>query len=353
MSDRERAGLRGAVKSCADETTYPRPTEALNNGAAEVRFVQTTQYDPDGRSLLKRNANSDGSQWVLKYEYDTAGRLVSISSGTEGQAATRTNYSYDQQGRMQSIQDEHRPGRPVTFQYDEHGRKTKVAVSSASDYRPNVAIAGSPFAAADRAPNLPGGGSATTIYDDSDRAIEVQIRDSTGEMMSRATRAYDSDGRIVEEKQILDNPETMIPAEFRAQMLQQTGLSEDELRQELRTKLTGLMAGRSGPYSVSYTYDKQGRISHTSRRIFNGQDEIDSAYNERGDVASEITRSTPPGGDSDTHGPRPGLPSYSETRYTYQYDEHRNWIEKTTSYRSSADGTFESSGVIKRTLTYY
>jgi hypothetical protein len=38
-----------------------------------------------------------------------------------------------------------------------------------------------------------------------------------------------------------------------------------------------------------------------------------------------------------------GLPSsYSETRYSYQYDQHGNWTEKTVSYRSSSDAAFQS-----------
>jgi hypothetical protein len=99
-------------------------------------------------------------------------------------------------------------------------KKTKIAVSRSTDYQPNTAVAGSPFEVADRAPNLPGGGSATTIYDERDRATEVQVRDVSGELVNRALRTYDAQGHIIEEKQILDNPETMFPAEAWAKMLE-------------------------------------------------------------------------------------------------------------------------------------
>ena len=39
----------------------------------------------------------------------------------------------------------------------------------------------------------------------------------------RSVRIYDSQGRIIEEKQILDNPETIIPAEIRAKLLEESG----------------------------------------------------------------------------------------------------------------------------------
>ena len=75
------------------------------------------------------------------------------------------------------------------------------------------------------APNLPGGGTATTIYDEHDRATEVQVRDASGEIVNRAVRTYDAQGHVLEEKQIQDDPVTMFPAEVRAQILEQSGLS--------------------------------------------------------------------------------------------------------------------------------
>lgn len=353
MSEREQHGLRGQVKSCVQESTFSGTTDAEGITPPEVHSAYRTEYDAAGRTLSTRSENSDGSQWVRSYSYDPSGRLLKIASGIEGQATTDTIYSYDHSGKLQNISDSNRPDDPVTFRYDDSGKKTKIEISRPADYRSGIAEAGSPFETADRAPNLPGGGSATTIYDEHDRATEVQVRDASGEVVSRAVRTYDSQGHVLEEKQILDNPETIFPAETRAQMLEQSGLSPDELQQELRTQLTRLMAGQSGPQSVSYGYDSHGRVSHASRRIFNMQQEIETTYNEHGDVESEITRSTRLAVEADPRTPSAGLPRYSEVRYSYKYDHHENWIEQLTSYRSSSDATFQSSTVIKRILTYY
>ena len=84
-------------------------------------------------------------------------------------------------------------------------------------------------------------------------------------MVSRAVRIYDAEGNIAEEKQILDNPETIIPAEARAEILEASGAS----REELREHLTKLMGGQAGPFSIAYSYDAQGRVQQTRRRIFN------------------------------------------------------------------------------------
>jgi len=328
-------------------------TDADGKAYPEVHSEYTTEYDTDGRIVATRSRNTAGSQWVTTYAYDASGRLLKVISGVEGKAQTETTYSYDQRGRLTTIGDDGRSDSPVFFHYDEHGRKTKIEVSRSTDYHPNTVVAGSPFEVADRAPNLPGGGSATTIYDERDRATEVQVRDASGELVNRALRTYDAQGHIIEEKQILDNPETMFPAEARAKMLDESGLSADQLQQELRAQLTKLMAGQPGPYSVSYRYDTHGRVNHMSRRIFNKEEETETTYNGRGDTESEITRSTRSSAEADPTAPAPSLPSYSEVRYSYQYDQHENWTEKTISYRSDPGGTFQSSSVIKRTLAYY
>jgi len=354
MFEREQHDLRGPVKSCVQESTFSSTTDAEGKTYPEVHSAYTTEYDAAGRTLATRAENSDGSQWVTRYSYDPSGRLLKIASGIEGQATTDTIYSYDHSGNLQNISDSNRADDPVTFRYDEHGRKTKVATSRPADYRSGIAVeAGSPFEAADRAPNLPGGGSATTIYDEHDRATEVQVRDASGEVVSRAVRTYDAQGHVLEEKQILEHPEMIFPAETRAQMLEQSGLSPDELQQELRAQLTKLMGGQSGLHSVTFGYDSHGRVSRTNRRIFNMQQEIETTYNEHGDVESEITRSTRLSGETDPRTPSAGLTTYSEVRYSYKYDHHENWIEQSISYRSSPDAAFQSSTVIKRILTYY
>jgi YD repeat-containing protein len=306
MSDREQRNLRGSLKSCTEENTVPGWTDAQGKTSPEVHWESTSEYDMAGHLLNTRSKNSDGSQWVTRYAYDPSGRLLKIVSGVEGQSSTETNYSYEEQGRLEKITGVGRTDNPITFRYDEHRRKNKIEISSPMDYRPGIAEGGSPFEAVDRAPNLPGGGSATTIYDEHDRATEVQVRDADGELVNRAVRTYDAQGHVTEETLIWDSPEKMFPIEFQTKILEESGLSLDQLKQELRTQLTKLMGGESGPYSVAYAYDTNGRVNHTNRRIFNRTEEIETAYNEHGDAASEITRITGLVGEPDPTTPAPG-----------------------------------------------
>jgi hypothetical protein len=43
----------------------------------------------------------------------------------------------------------------------------------------------------------------------------------------------------------------------------------------------------------------------------------------------------------------------SEGRFSYQYDEHGNWIERVISGRFEPDKSFTVSSVDRRSLTYY
>jgi YD repeat-containing protein len=277
--------------------------------------------------------------WAVRDTYDASGKLIKSTSGKEGGPSEVTAYSYDEQGRLISITTNGAP--PVTFHYDEQGRKTKVQTSRAEDFRANFAVASGPFEAADMPPNLQGGGTATTKYDENDRPTEVQVRNAQGESVSRAVRIYDQQGDVKEEKQILDDPINLLPAEVRAQIASTPGQADT-----LRAQLTELMGGHEGITSVGYTYDAQGRVIARAQQFFNQVERIETTYNEQGDVAGEKTLSTQVGEQEQT-------PQNAETRYTYHYDQQGNWTEKTTLYSTSARGAFEPSATTRQTLTYF
>ncbi|MGE5053778.1 MAG: hypothetical protein ACM3WP_06395 [Acidobacteriota bacterium] len=338
------------MKSCKEETTFPAAAEVR----AELRSENTTEFDRKGREISARILQSDGSSWITRYQYSPSGQPLKAVSGADGKTDKTLSYIYDDQDRLEKIVPD-KPGdgtcsQPISFHYDQHGRKTSTVTSSAADYRPNMASGLGPFEALDLPPNLPGGGTATTIYDEHDRPSEVEVRDAKGELVMHATRTYDSQGRITADKQFHDNFVPMIAPEAHEKILQESGLSSEQLATLLQAELPKLMGGHTEAYTINYAYDVHGRVSHTSRRIFNRQDEIDTTYNEHGDIESEITRSTEIPADGS---PSPSQPVYSEVRCSYQYDEQGNGTDKTIAYRSGGDENFQSSSTIKRTLTYY
>jgi hypothetical protein len=347
MSDREQHGLRGPIKTCVEESTRAALVTPDGIQIPELNSSYTTEFSNDGRVIETRMRNSDGSEWVSRMLYDSSGNFLKHECGNVGESTTESVYTYDNQGRLLKVTNSAKPDNPVSFHYDDRGRKTKLEVSLPEDYRPNCADARSPFAAADSAPNLDGGGSATTFYDDQDRPTEVHVRDAQGELVTRAVRTYDKDGRVSEEHTIWEQPEKSFPTSVRADVLK-AGVSIEEFRRQMME----VMGGHSGPSSVAYTYDAQGRVTQIRRRIFNDEHTTEISYNEHGDKTVEIERCASIG-DQDGQAQRPGLPSYSEVRYSYEYDDRGNWTEETVSYRSSPDDARVSSTGRRRQLTYY
>jgi YD repeat-containing protein len=354
MSDREQHGLRGSIETCVEEQTYSGGIAGDGIRVPDRKFSRTTEYSVEGQFMAERCGNSDGSAWVRFNTYDASGKPLKSSWGNGDDPTTEMTYAYDDHGRLLSITTSSSPDHPVIFCYDEQGRKTKLQVSRPEDYRPNTAAGGSPFSIADSAPNLPEGGAATTFYDEQDRPTEVHIRDAQGELVSRAICIYDARGNVSEEQQILERPENLMksimPAQTWATFLKESGVSIDELREHI----SKLMRGQAGPYSITYDHDTQGRVVRASRRIFSHEHVSETVYNERGDKAAEITRNTRISDEEEQSEQGPELPSYSEVRYSYQYDDRSNWTEEIVSYRSSPDGFFESSTERRRRhMNYY
>jgi hypothetical protein len=117
ISDREKAGLRGPVKTCVEETTGP-PDSA--------KYSTTTEYSPDGRLLTTRNTNSDGSESIRTQTYDVDGRLTKTMWGKVGEPGDESLYSYDKTGRPLTITSYPEKSGRIDFQYDEQGRKTSI-----------------------------------------------------------------------------------------------------------------------------------------------------------------------------------------------------------------------------------
>ena len=62
VRDRAHSSLRGPVKSCKEETTFPAVTDVRPQSRSEY----TTEFDREGREISTRILQSDGSSWVTR-----------------------------------------------------------------------------------------------------------------------------------------------------------------------------------------------------------------------------------------------------------------------------------------------
>lgn len=346
MSDLDKAGLRGPVKTEVNERTF--------SGADGQRFLTstTTEYAPDGRMLELRVGNSDGSIWVTSYTYYADGRLLKTVSGKAGSAAdSQTTYLYDDARRLVGV--ESGDNDRATYKYDEKGRKSIIESYGSRSLPPNTAYA----------PHWEGtdlgfapypGGTLTTSYNEQGVATGAELRDAEGTLLSHIVRKFDAQGRIIGEEQAADAPQVNLPEEFRSKL-------NPEQMKSVGTMIAGMQNS-----VISYSYDAQSRVTERLRSggVF-GQQVTITTYNDHGDKASEretmVMRSdtgpwnlTEAGAFIPAGKPNlPQPPFGSETQYTYQYDQYGNWTEQTIVSRSQPDEVFRPGTVIRRKLTYY
>src|SRR5262249_36272891 len=156
--------------------------------------------------------------------------------------------------------------------------------------------------------------SITSVYDERDRPTEHLFRDSGENLVTHVELRYDERGNLVEEvcaQQKL--PPEMIVA-----------FSPEQL-EAVRMLFT---------FRRHHRYDEQNRRIQTSSNMAPNDFERQTfAYNEHGDVISEISESSHSEYDFGEHGgltPKPDSTrsNRSEAQFRYQYDSFGNWIEK-------------------------
>ncbi|MGA8270906.1 MAG: hypothetical protein WB919_05050 [Candidatus Sulfotelmatobacter sp.] len=348
MSDRDKAGLRGSVKTALEEQNF--------SGAdgQQLLTTTTTRYAPDGRILERRTANPDGSEWVASYTYHSDGRLLKTAFGKVNSAPnSETTYLYDEVARLVGVKSGDKI--QARYQYDDKGRKSVIESYDSESLSPNAAYEAH-WEGTDLGFATHLGGTLRTLYNDQGVATGAQFSDAEGKLVGHIVRKFDAEGHVIAEQQFADAPrDLMLPEEIRS-----------KLNPEQIKSLATFVAGAENRAN-SYSYDAQGRVTerHRSGGPFYDEATI-TTYNDHGDKASERTTTvmnpeagkqyslTDAGAMIPVGQPQPAQPpAVYETQYTYQYDENGNWTQLTTAGRSQPDAAFGGFTSVRRKLTYY
>ena len=346
-SDRDKAELRGPVKTLLNEQTF------LGTNGQQFLVSTTTEYAPDGRIVEERTRNTDGSEWVTSYTYDTDGRLLKTVTGIAGSRdRSETAYLYDEARRLIAVKSGDK--NQTCYQYNDAGKKKSAIESYDAEPLPANAAYAAHWEGTDLGFVPYPGGTLITSYNEQGVATGAELRSADGTLLGHIVRRFDAEGRITAEEQVADAPQANLPEEF------QSNLNPEQMK-----SIGTLIAGMQNSV-ISYSYDAQGRVTerHRSGGVFGEQVTV-TTYNDHGDKASErqsmVMRSdtgpwelTEAGAFIPSGEPNPPQrPQTSESQYTYQYDQYGNWIEQTIVSRSQLDDAFRPGTVIKRKLTYY
>jgi YD repeat-containing protein len=348
MSDRDKAGLRGPVKTVVDEQTF-----SMSDGQQRLS-TNTTEYTPDGKILEVRTRPQDGSEWVTNYTYHSDGRLLKTVFGKLGSApGYETTYSYDEARRLIALKsgDNNR----IRYHYDDKGRKSVIESYDSKPLSANTAYA-THWEGTDLGFAPYPGGTLSTSYNEEGVATGAQLKDKDGKLVAHILRKFDAQGRITSEEQVADAPELMISDELRS-----------TLNPEQAKSVGAFVAGGMHNRAISYFYDTHGHVKerHRSDGVF-GEEVTITTYNDHGDIELERTTTvmnpeagreydlTEAGAMIPVGQPQAAQPpATNEAQYSYQYDSYGNWTEQTTVVRSRPDAQWEPRSILRRKLTYY
>lgn len=296
LSDCEKGGLRGPVKTIVDE-------------------YSTTVFDRTGKTVEWRGNTSHG-RVERTYVYDQHERLIRVS-GSSGDHDDE--FRYDGRGKTQI---RHVPPRP-------DGQSCAFGVSVWFD-------------AISEGEALTDGGTVETTYNERDEPVEKKLFDDEGTPLFRVVYIRDENGRLSEEKLISDNPaipkslRDQIPIAERASVLAAIRKQFEEMEQH-----TGLF----GNAERAYVYNERGQVAERHMRQGSIREDVTFSYNERGDINEQTieTSGFPHEASIETR-------SRLKFRRTYEYDSFGNWTSVTET--SELHGNTVTGKHIRQ-LTYY
>ena len=210
MTDREKAALRGPVRTCLQKY----------EDSQGYSYATQCTYEPDGRLLESRTIHPNSPEWASACIYDSAGHLTKVISDQAGGNRSETLYSYDKNGRIIEIRAVVQPEPP------QH-RASSVALDFAAE---------GPH---DELP-IPHCGSLKIIYDETGRPIEIHTFGIKDQLLSKSIRSYDAGGRLIEQNQILENALGLLTERMPAgAIVQMTEEQRDRLSRVINTIFAG------------------------------------------------------------------------------------------------------------------
>jgi hypothetical protein len=347
-SEREKSGLRGAVKTSVTETPF-------YSAERTIVSIEKIEYTPDGRLLRRSHAYDQNPEWVSLNTYDAAGRLVeTISGSADIPIGERTHkvYTYDKDG--------HRTGAhsgtqaEIVERVDESGHRIEIQHYPDLSNRPDAAIGSPMWEESGLGMPTSSGGRFETYYNDRGVPFEGRVFDRNGQEIAYVVRTFDAKGRPSRDELTSHASSAGLPGELASQ-----------LNPEQQKSFALFWASQLSGF-VTYKYDNQGRLIERRKSGNMIGDEITTfEYDKHGSKVLERTATAPSAAQGTEYGmteagqmvptkQSPATPPQtSETRIEYVYDENGNWIEQKVKASWNGQPSPSPDQVIKRTLTYF
>jgi YD repeat-containing protein len=337
-TDREKQGLRGAVKSM--HVVDMKLEEHDGQIIEKPFFSHAISFDQHGRIIEQINRNPDGSEWRTVNDYSDSGELRATRSYNPfGVLSTDVRYVYDSEGRLiaeQSIAQDGTITTPITYAYDSEGRRLKIQENEF----PSEASLMIGIAETNTCVNAGDAKRVETRYNHEGEAVEAKIFNAAGALVSRVEITRDALGNALEELQYT----SFNASAGTSCSTEETEALTEEQQAEIAEELARLFSPDAPISKFTHTYDADARLVE-SKLVMMGMvvNRQTFAYDERGNKSEEMSY----GADGNFAG---------KTIFTHEYDAHGNWTKQLLSTASSWDAEFGLSTpvrVIRRELTFW
>jgi len=335
MTDLQQFSLRGPVKLCEIHRTSRRcgPDACAPEEETDLIIVE---YRRDGflQRIYQKNRHAE---WTSFLEYDEpSDHLIAVRDEQDGKVTAARRLEYDSAGKLLRVIVPDKNGEQrvaETYSYDRDGKKKKVThlelpALPARDSGIFIGAEGTELCY-----GMPGAGTITSDYNLSHRPTEHLFHDNAGELLARIDLVYDDRGNLIEE--------TCVHQKLPGELTEQLNAQQLEAMRKL------FSFGRRHGYD-----DRNRRIETSSIGPEGDHNKRTFAYNDYGEVVSEISNVSHSEYELEEHGdlvtkPNSTRSHHSKTLFRYQYDSHGNWIEKIV----------EASGQVwsieRRTIAYF
>lgn len=219
-TDKERAGLLGAVRAVRTEVVEFVPGGAGGDAAGRRQPVQAVSFDSRGNLSRRIDFNPDGSATqTLIYANDAEGRVTGFEEYAGTLAAPRKHvYVLDEAGRRveyKIVQPDGAAGEKYRYKYDERGRLAEASLfehkgALISRYAYTYDAQGRQTAQTGYNPDGTVSSVTSRTYDARGRLAELQRLD--GPVVTYRVRyKYDGGGRVVEQETVGSVLEADVP----------------------------------------------------------------------------------------------------------------------------------------------
>lgn len=287
-TDREKQGLKGAVKNVFVEMAQFE--EQNDEIVEKPWFSHSSSFNRGGQQIEYVVRNPDGSEWRSVYDYSDSGNLLATRSfDAAGAFHSEMRYVYDANDTLIAEEHVTADGSVTTlatYVYDDAGFKMKI---QKLDYPggENMMIG---IEGANTFVNNAEAKRAESRYDEHGEVVEVKVFNIDGAVVCRAEIARDAEGNPLEETQFVGDSFPFGACESDSCSTEEMAALTEEQKAEAAAEFARIFSPGTAMSKNTRRYDAEGRLIESKLTMMGMEISRQTfAYDEFGNKTEEVS----------------------------------------------------------------